>query len=176
MAKTRSEKEKMLSSLSYAVGEAKSAVMFDYSGLTVADSEELRTKLLDNQSKMLVAKNSLLKMALEKAKIEVDSDVLERPLALAYSPEDDVAPAKIIADFGKETEKAEVLGGVLMGEFIAKERVLALAKLPGKRELQAQFVGTMAAPMTQFVGGLAQAVRGIVNVLDAYQRKLSETT
>lgn len=175
MAKSKQEKEKTLSTLTFAVSGAKSAVMFDYQGLSVKEIEILRGRLYDSQSKMLVSKNTLLKIALEQSKISVDSDILKRPVAIAYSVEDDVAPSKVLADFGKETEKAEILGGLLRKEYITPERVSMLAKLPGKPQMQAQFLGTMAVPMTRFVGVLNQAVSGIVNLLAAYEKKISNT-
>ncbi len=174
MAKTKQEKEQLLSKLGYILTEAKGAVFVDYQGLTVKATESLRGKLADEQSNLLIAKNTLLKRALSEAKLEVPAEVLAHPLAIVYSPQDEVTPAKASVMFAKENEVFEILGGILNGRYLALDQVKNLASLPSLPELQAQFVGTMAAPMSQLVGVLSNATSSIVNVLSAYQRKLEE--
>ena len=91
---------------------------------------------------------------------------------MLYSPTDEVAPAKAAVSFAKDNEAFEILGGVMDGKFMTLAQISILAALPSLPEMQAKFVGTIAAPMTQFADVLKNSASSIVNVLSAYQRKL----
>ena len=60
---------------------------------------------------------------------------------------------------------------MLEGAFISAEKVEALAKLPGKKQLLGQLVGTLNAPISGFVNVLAGNLRGLVNILNAVKEK-----
>lgn len=174
MAKTKVEKEAMLAKLDYVLSEAKGAVLVDYQGLTVKATEDLRSKLTAEKSNLVVAKNRLLQRVLDKHEITAPDDVLTHPLAVLFSPTDEVAPAKAATAFAKENEAFEILGGVMDGKFMTIAQIKVLAALPSLPEMRGMLVGTLAAPMTQLAGVLKNSASGIVNVLAAYQRKLEE--
>lgn len=175
MAKTRQQKEQLLSKLSYVLTEAKGAVLVDYQGLPVQATEKLRDTLAEQEAQFLVTKNTLLKKAMAKSGTSLPADILVHPLAVIFSPHDEVISAKAAVDFAKQHEALEVLGGFIGQRFLNVDQIKALASLPSLPQLQAQFVGTLAAPMTQFVGVLNAARSGIVNVLAAHERKLTES-
>lgn len=165
MAKTRKEKEELVSILEEKIDKAKSAVFVDYKGLKVRETEELRGKIRANDSEIIVVKNRLAKIALKNKGIEVDEAMFTRPIAITFSYQDEVAGAKEIDTFAKSHENLEILGGILENEFIGSEKVKQLAALPSREELYAKVVGTIAAPISGMINVLQGNIRGLVNVL-----------
>ena len=173
MAKTRKEKENIVSKLSEELELAKSAVVFNYKGLSVSETEKLRAELRKNEVAFSIVKNSLLKIALDNKKIEIDQALLDQPLAVAFGMIDEVSAAKGVNTFAKEHEAIEILGGIYQNGYISKEKVLVLANLPSKEELYAKVVGCLAAPMSGMVNVLCGNLRGLVNVLLQYRDQRS---
>src|SRR5699024_4768543 len=95
---------------------AKSAVVVDYLGLTVAEVTELRKELRDAGVKMEVIKNTYLRRAADKAGYEGLDDIFVGPTAIAFSDEDVVAPARILAKYAKKIEALEIKGGMIEGK------------------------------------------------------------
>jgi large subunit ribosomal protein L10 len=173
MAKTKLQKQIMLRDVSEKISQAKSMVFAEFSGLGVKQNEALRAQLKAENSEFLVAKKTLLKMALKDKAIEgVDLDSSKAQLSIIFGYEDEVAPAKIVNEFKKANpDIIQFSGGILEGKYISGERVQALALLPSKLELYAKLVGSMNAPVSGFVNVLAGNLRGLVRVLDAIKEK-----
>jgi large subunit ribosomal protein L10 len=144
--------------------------MSDYRGLTVAEVEGLRAKLRDSGISYRVTKNTLIRLALksnpELAKI--DPSTFSGPMALALGFEDEVTPARVIFQYAREHEALEIVGAITSdGQILSADQVKALALLPSREELLGSLTGTIAAPLTSFVGVMGANVRSIVNVLNA---------
>jgi len=168
MALTKQQKEQIVKSLVEDIQNAKSFVISDYNGLTVNDTQELRQKAKDQGVKFQAVKKTLLNLALEQAKVEgIDPKQLEGSLSIALGLEDEVAPAKIVAEFAKEHEEVKILSGMLDSKLMSQEEVMALSKIPSKDELLAKVVGSINAPVSGFVNVLAGNLRGLVNVLNS---------
>lgn len=171
MAKTREKKELLIDSMDSKLERAKSAVIVDYKGLKVKETEELRKVLRASGVEFSVTKNTLMKIALTKHGIEFDEAIFKKPVAIAFAMQDEVAPAREIDLFAKKHEAIEILGGILENKMIDASMVKKLASLPSKDQLRARLVGTIAAPLTGMVNVLAGNLRGIVQVLNAYKEK-----
>lgn len=171
MAKTRQQKEDQLKALNKVL-DSKGVVFFNYGGLNVAEVEELRAKLREENSTMAVAKRKLVYLALEEKGITVEDSVINGPIAVV-SADDEVMPAKIVADFKKDHETVSFYGGMMESAFIDEAKVEHLASLPGKQELLAQAVGSIAAPLSGLVNVLSGNLRGLVNVLHAVKEQKS---
>jgi len=171
MAKTREKKGQLIESMDSKLERAKSAVIVDYKGLKVKETEELRRALRAKDVEFSVTKNTLVKIALRKQGIEFDEAVFKKPVAIAFAMSDEVAPAKEIDLFAKKHEAIEILAGILEKKMIDAVAVKQLATLPSREQLIAQVVGTIAAPLTGFVNVMAGNLRGLVNVLNAYKDK-----
>jgi large subunit ribosomal protein L10 len=169
MPKTREQKRTMLKGLEEKVGRAKSVVFATFNALEVKESEELRNILRAEQSELIVAKKTLLNLALKSNQIEgAEPKGFDGQVATILSYGDEVGAAKILDKFRKEHDgRIEFAGGVLEGKFIDKASVIALAKLPSKHELLSKLVGSLNAPVSGFVNVLAGNLRGLVNVLNA---------
>ncbi|MFA5927515.1 MAG: 50S ribosomal protein L10 [Patescibacteria group bacterium] len=173
MAKTREQKEVQLQEFNDELSSMKAAVVVDYKGLKVSETEKLRKILRSQNVDFRVAKISLLRRALENQGITLNEEVFKKPIAIAFSRNDEVAAAKELYNFAKEHEALEILGGVLENHYIDKASVTQLASLPSKEELYARFVGTVAAPLSGMVNVLAANIRGLVNVINARKESIS---
>ncbi|MFA6963591.1 MAG: 50S ribosomal protein L10 [Patescibacteria group bacterium] len=171
MAKTKAKKAELIDALDIQLQNAKSAVIVDYKGMKVKESEELRNILRTKGVQFHVTKNTLVKIALTKHGIEFDNEMFKKPVAIAFAMEDEVAPAKEIELYAKKHEAVEILGGMLENKMIDAAMVKRLAQLPSKDQMRAQLVGTLAAPLSGFVNVMAGNLRGLVQVLKAYGDK-----
>ena len=168
MAKTRQQKEETLASLTEKLGRAKSAVFADFRGLTVKDATDFRRQCRKENVGCLVAKKTLMRLAFGQAGYEdIDPAKLEGSLVLVLGYDDEVAPAKLVAEFSKGHETLKVVAGVLERRMVDVSAVLALSKLPSKQELIASVVGSIRAPLAGLVNVLQGNLRGLVNVLNA---------
>lgn len=145
------EKKKVVSEIQDRFDRAVSAVFVDYRGLTVAEVTELRNKYREAGVEYKVLKNTLINRALEGKNLDEVKEFLEGPTAVAFSYDDEVAPAKITYDFMNKVKKMEIKCGVFNNAFAAKDEVIVLASLPSKDELLAKVVGSINSPIMNFV-------------------------
>lgn len=173
MPKTRGQKKAISASIDQKIKASKSIVFTSFNGLTVSKAEDLRSKLKAENSEYLVAKKTLLKLALAENNInDVDAKGLDGKVAVVFGYQDEVTPAKIVDEFMKTNDGTVTInGGILENRFISREQVVALAKLPSKLELLSKLVGTINAPVSGFVNVLAGNLRGFVTVLKAIEEK-----
>jgi large subunit ribosomal protein L10 len=170
MAITRAAKEKAVDQLTGELGRIKLAVMTDYRGLSVPEIEELRATLRAEGMTYRVTKNTLLRLATKNnpALADIDAAAFTGPMALALGFDDEVAPARVIFQYAKKHQALEIVGAITSdGQLLDAAQVKALATLPTREQLLGQLVGTIAAPLTGFVGVMAGNVRSIINVLNA---------
>lgn len=168
---TRQQKEQQVADLHNKLGKIKSLIFTDYSGVRVDELTKIRRNLKEQGIDYKVIKNRLFKIALNQRKIDIEKNLLERPLAAAFSYQDEVAPAKILSEAQKQTEALEILGGIYNDRYIDQKEVMKLAKLPGRDELLAKIAGSLNAPISGLVNVLAGNMRGLINVLSQYQLK-----
>ncbi len=141
----RSEKKELVKKLKDELDTSSSVIVAHYSGLTVNESEQLRTEMRNNGAKFKVTKNRLTKLALKQTQFKDLADLFTGPTAIAYS-DDPVAPAKVAASFEKKLEKFKIIGGGYDGEMIDIEKINFLATLPSMDELRGKIVGLISAP------------------------------
>ena len=148
---------------------AKSAVIVltDYKGLDVAAMNDLRRKLREANIEYQVVKNTLLVRAAEDTQVAAIKDHFTGPSAVALSYDDPVAPAKVLTQFAKDNDKLEIKAGVLNGKVLDVQAIKALAMLPSREVLLAQFLSTLNAVPTSFVRVMAEIPRSLLNVLTA---------
>ncbi len=167
MPKTRQEKEEIIADLSAKLDSMKSAVFTSVSGYTMDDANELREKGREQGVELLVAKKTLLVRALEVNGFTVGKDDLQGSILTTFGFEDEVAAAKLMAEFSKGRDDITVVGGILEGKFVGSEAIAQLATLPSREQLLAQVVGTINAPISGFVNVLAGNLRNFVYVINA---------
>ncbi|HEB84361.1 MAG TPA: 50S ribosomal protein L10 [Bacteroidetes bacterium] len=170
--KVNEAKREKVAKLQEKLSKAESIYFTDFTGLTVAKMDELRSKFFEaGDVEFLVAKNTLIEIALGDKKVDAVEEVLRGPTGLALGYRDPVAPVRVIADFAKANEKPVFKGGLLEGEFYDKVQVDRLKDLPPVEQLRAMVVGAIASPLSGFVGVLNETLRSFVGVLDAIIEK-----
>lgn len=164
---TKTEKQAYVADLVESLRSIKAAVMTEYRGTSVADMDKLRTKLHEQGITYKVTKNNLLKRALQEAGIEItDEAVLDLPIAMAMSDQDEVEVAKTITGVNKEIESIVPVAGIVNGQFVSADVVKRLATLPGREELYAKIVGGFASLPTRMVRSIANPMTGLVTALN----------
>lgn len=166
----RAEKKELVAHLNGVFGEATVVVVAHYSGLTVAQMTDLRTRMLDAGASFKVTKNRLAKLALEGTPLEGIFDLFTGPTAIAYS-NDPVAAPKVAAAFAKENDKLVILGGAMGDTVLNADGVKVLASLPSLDELRAKLVGMIQTPATRIAGVLQAPGGQLARVLNAYATK-----
>lgn len=162
----RPEKEAFVEELVEKMTSAKSMVITDYKGLDVSAITELRKQLREAGVEYKVVKNTLAKIAAQKAEVEDINEYFTGPTAVAFGLEDAVSPAKVLVDFAKDNEKLEIKCGSLNGQIISLDKVKSLAEIPPREQLLAQVLAGMKSPITGLVNVLQGNLRGLVQVLN----------
>lgn len=166
----RAQKQEMVKDLNTVFGNAEVVVVAHYSGLSVADMTDLRTKMRETGASFRVTKNRLTKLALKGTKKEPLMDLFEGPTAIGYS-DDPVSAPKVLVNFAKANEKLIILGG-MMGETVLDETAVKnLASMPSLDELRAKIVGMLNTPATRIAGVLQASAGQLARVIGAYSAK-----
>ena len=150
---------------------AQGVVLADFTGLNVAAVMALRRKCRESGVSYRVVKNTLAKRALQGSGLEGLMPLLDGPNAWAVHRTDEIAAAKVIADFAKDHEALKIRGGYMEGRMLSVPEIQALAKLPGREVLLSQVLTGLQAPMAGFAGVLTAVLRGFATVVDAYGKK-----
>jgi large subunit ribosomal protein L10 len=174
VSKQRQMKEQIVNEITEKLQNSVTAVITDYRGLNVAQATQLRNELRELNVEYKVLKNSLTKIAADKLGLQDLNQFLEGPTAIAFSKDDPVAPAKVLAKFAKDNKALEIKGGILEGKVVTINEIKALADLPSREELLAQVLRAIQSPLTGMANVLQGPLRNLVYVLEAI-RKEKET-
>ena len=151
--KNLDKKQKIIDEIADKTKNAKSVVLFEYQGLTVEDTNNLRRTLKENSSELKIYKNTLVKRAFDELKIDLTEE-LTGPKAIAFS-DDEVAPIKVLYDFAKKNDSLVVKTGLIDGEITDEEKLRELSTIPSREGL-----------LTMLAGGLLGTVRNLAICLD----------
>lgn len=171
MVLTKEKKEQKLSQLKDELEQSHAIIFSDLTGLKMAQQSDLKKKLKEKNIKMSVVKNSLMRLALKEKGIEIDQAILDQPILGIFS-EDEVEAAKIIIKENKDNEILSPLGAIVDKKYITGEEIVALSKLPGRSQLQAMLVGSINAPIANFVYVLKGNLSGLVSILRQVSEKV----
>ena len=162
MANTKilEHKQTIINEISDKVKSSASVVLFEYHGLTVAETNELRRKLRETGSDFKVYKNTLAMRAFNDLKI--DLGVLDGPKAMAFGT-DAVAPIKVLSDFAKKHPALELKVGYVDGGVADQTMLQSLAAIPSREGL-----------LTMFAGGLMEHVKNFAIALDLHSQNLEK--
>ncbi|MDI9519733.1 MAG: 50S ribosomal protein L10 [Bacillota bacterium] len=152
---------------------SRSMVMVEFKGITVEEITALRVKFREAGVDYVVLKNSLMQRALKETGIEGLDELLVGPSAFAFGMKDEVAPARIITEFidQSKSDKMSIKAGIVENKVIDKNAVIALSKLPPREVLVAKMMGSLNAPITNFVGVLSATLRSLVYAVDAIRKQ-----
>jgi large subunit ribosomal protein L10 len=172
MGSPRKIKETKVDIFQKEVSESKAVVLAEYKGLTVHEMEELRGKLREVGSQLRVVKNTLAKVAFHNLGIQDLDHDLNGQVAFVFSKTDAVTGTKVASQFSKTKEAFILRSGWFEGKRLSLDEVKSLANLPSRKELQANFVGLLAAPLMQFVATLTAPLSEFIATLEAKAAKM----
>jgi len=166
----RTQKAEAVKSLNGLFSEDGAVVVAHYSGMTVAQMGELRSRLRKAGASFKVAKNRLAVRALDGTNAAGIADLFKGPTGIAYSA-DPVAAPKVLLAYAKENEKFKILGGFAVGTVLDPAGVQALAELPSLDQLRGKLLGLLQAPATKIAGVLQAPAGQLARVVGAYANK-----
>ena len=170
------EKKAVVAEVSAEVAKAQAIVVAEYRGLEVGNMTDLRRKARASGVYLRVLKNTLARRAVQGTPFEKLTDQMVGPLIYGIST-DPVATAKVLNEFAKANDKLVIKGGAMPNALISTAEVKALAALPSREELLSKLLGTMQAPVAQFVRTLNEVptrfVRTLAAVRDAREKQAS---
>ncbi len=150
MAKLKSQKEKDLVELTEKLKGAKSIVVTSYRGTTVKDMDTFRNSLRKENVFTKVYKIPLVKKAMEANGIAAETVDYKEPVILSISKDDETVAARVIKTLMRDIKTFAILEGVVEGKMLTKAEITALADLPSKDQLRAQFMSVLNGPMAAF--------------------------
>lgn len=167
MPKTKKQKQKILEEIKEKIKKQKSIVLVGFSGLSVKEFTQLRTKMKKNDCEIKVCKKTLIQKAFRENDLEIKDQIknLQGEIALGFGYADEVLAFKILGDFSKTTENLRILAGIMDNKFLDVKQALFLTELPTKQELMTRIVGSIKAPITNFVYTLQGNIKGLLCVL-----------
>ncbi len=169
----RVTKHEQSSRLREALSDVPAFILLDYTGITVSEATDLRNKFREGECKYQVFKNSVVHYAVQGTRHEPVSSLLTGMTALAYSPSDPGAAARIARDFVRDAKKVKIKGGIIEGTVLDPAGVQRLADMPGPRELKAQFLALLNTPATSFVRVLNAGPQSFLYLLNARKDQLA---
>lgn len=163
----RAEKKECVAALTDVFKATSVVVVAHYSGLTVAQMQNLRKRMREAGASVQVAKNRLVKIALEGTEVASISGLLRGPTLIAYS-DDPVAAPKAAVAFAKDHDKLVILGGAMGSTALNPDAVRSLATMPSLDELRAKLVGLIQAPATKLAQLTTAPAAKLARVFAAY--------
>ena len=156
------------------IQDAKSVVFVKFNGLTVAEDTELRREFRKNNVEYKVYKNTLIRYAFHDLGITDFDDDLNGPTSVAFGA-DETGAAKVIVEAAKKyQDKITVKSAFVDGGKVDAKGVQALASMPSKEQLVAKMLGSLQAPIANFVGVLSAMPRSLVIALNAVAEKKAQ--
>ncbi|MEK0182518.1 MAG: 50S ribosomal protein L10 [Oscillatoriales cyanobacterium] len=172
MGKSLAVKNEIIADLKQTLSESQLVIAIDYKGLTVAEITDLRRRLRPKGSSCQVAKNTLMRIAVEGNETwQPMQELLTGTSAFLFVQEDIGGAIKAYQEFQKVSKKTELRGGVMEGRVLKEADVKALADLPSKEQLMAQIAGAINGVATKLAVGINQVPTSIARGLKAYAEK-----
>jgi len=162
MAINKNKKREIVAKIADALKEAVSVVFVGFTRLTVAEASKMRKQLAQAGVRYFVAKKTLLRLALKQHGYEGEEPALPGEVAIAWTKDDVIAPARGVYEFGKNKKlkgTLTLLGGIFEGMFANAEKMVALATIPSMPVLRGMFVNIINSPRSRFAVALAEVAK-----------------
>jgi large subunit ribosomal protein L10 len=166
----KAKKAEVVEDLNGVFAKAGSVVVAHYTGMTVAQMADLRSRMRANGASFRVAKNRLAVRALKGTPVEGIAHLFKGPTGIAVS-DDPIAASKVAVAYAKDNDKLVILGGAVGATALDASGVKALATLPSLDELRGKLVGLLVAPATKIAGIVQAPAAQLARVVGAYSKK-----
>lgn len=171
----RSDKEAFVEEFRERLEQATVVYLTDFSGLDVKSMTVLREQLRENGAEYVVAKNRLVRRAMEGTDLPDLGDSLTGPTGVVFGHDDVVAAAKVLTEFAKDHDDRPAFKlGILDNKILDGAQLDRLAKLPPKDQLLAELAGALQAPMAALAGAMEGKLQEMAGLLDALKAKQEE--
>ncbi len=167
-------KKVVVEEIKQKIQDSKSVVLVKFNGLTVAEDTELRREFSKNNVEYKVLKNTLIRRAFNDLGVTDFDEDLNGPTSVAFGADETAAAKVIIAATKKFNDKVTVKCAYVDGGKVDVKGVEALASMPSKEELIAKMLGSLQAPISNFVGVLSAMPRSLVIALNAVAEKKAQ--
>ncbi len=168
----KKEKEAIVSQIKELLTQSTAVYLVDYSGINVAQINEIRREFLKEDVTYKVFKNTLVQKALEEiGGYDEVVPMLQGMTGFAFTGENFVAPAKIIKKYNSSLKKFKYKCAVIDGQYYGSDKLEVLASMPTKEEIMASIVRSVAAPAQGIVGAINGVIRDIVSLVDQISKK-----
>ncbi len=170
---TQAKAEK-IDELTGKLSRAVVTILVQTQGLKVKDMNELRSKMRAARIELQVAKNTLLRIATERNRMDnLDKSIFKGQTAVAFGYEDEIATARAVTDYIRTSKIAVLKSGILGGRALTADQVENLAKMPGgKNYAKAQAVGVIQGPLATTYSLLTAPMRDFCYVIQARAEQL----
>ncbi len=166
----KAEKIFFVDNLTEELKGAKSVVLINFVGMGVKAQQDLKRQLKEVGAKMIVVKNTLLKIAAKNAKVDealLEDSILTGQTALIVTSDDAISPIQVLGKFAKEFEIPQMKVGIVEGVIQDAQTLIHLSTLPGRDILLGQLLGALIAPSYGLVSTLNAGPSRLVSMLDA---------
>jgi len=170
LAISRARKEELVAQYQDLIENSKAIFFADYSGLDVKSMEALRRRVREADGVFFVTKKTLLKHALEQCDRPVPAELMEGQIGAGFALDEVPTLAKALVNYAKTQELLTLKGGIFGSEVLTADQVKALADLPSLPQIRSQILGLINAPAQGIVSAVANGIRQVVNVIDAYAK------
>jgi len=170
---SKEKKRELVADYRERLERSQAVILTNYQGLNVAQISELRNRLRAVGTVYQVMKNTLLRLALQEAKLSELDTFLEGPTAIGFCYQDVQPAARVLVEFTREASTFALKGGLLGRRLLTTEDINRLANLPSREVLLAQVLAAFQSPMRGLASVLSGPMRGLVTVLEARTDRLA---
>ena len=171
MAKSKAQKESILTRYLDWVGKSQAVVLVEYTGLKMSNLDTIRARVREAGGEFHIVKNTLAKLALEKAGYQVPAGFAEKSTAIGFAFSDPAGFAKALTEATKGLEAVKIKGGFMGGVMLKPAEVKALASLPPLPVVRGQLLGILQAPASKLVRTLAEPGRRVASAVRSFSEK-----
>jgi large subunit ribosomal protein L10 len=164
-------KEQTVAELTERMNRMQMLLVADYRGLSVAELAELRKVVRAKGGEVIVAKNTLTRLAAREAGYSQVEEFLKGPTALTFSYDDVPGVAKAVDDYFKATKKDVKLKGGMVGTSVIQAKDLErVSKMPTRQDSIAKVLGGVNAPASRILGAMNAVMRNIAYILNTHSQ------
>jgi len=170
---SREKKTQIIDSLEQVFSRCSIGILTDYRGMSATEMTDLRRRLRELGIECKVVKNTLARLAAQKAGKEELVNFFEGPVAIAFGYSDIAVPAKALADYIQTSKSGmSIKGGFLPNRLLTAQDVITLSTLPSREVLVVKVLAGLQRPILALVSYLNTPMRGIIGLLQARIQQL----
>lgn len=150
------KKQEEVKVIAEKVKSSKAIIIVEYRGANAEQITNIRADLRKCNAEYKVTKNNITKRAFAESNITELEQEFNGPVAVIYSKDDYLEPAKVLYNFSKNNSFYKIKAGIIDGKIVTAEEIITLAKLPSRETLIAQLAGALLANISKLAVAIDQ--------------------